>query len=50
MDLICPYCHGNSIVMVTRPDGRTVTVCTKCDKPVPLSAPKDEEKQEPKLS
>jgi len=37
VELTCPHCHGNAIVMVTGPDGRTVTVCKDCDKPVDIA-------------
>ena len=41
MSLVCPHCRGNSFLMVTGSDGRTVTVCTECDNPVPFDPPKD---------
>jgi hypothetical protein len=41
MELRCPYCGGGAFVMVTSSDGATVTVCTRCNEPVPFEAPAD---------
>ena len=42
MQLRCPYCQGGAFVMVTCSDGSTVTVCTRCDQPVPFEPPRQE--------
>lgn len=41
MQLRCPYCQGGAFVMVTCSDGATVTVCTRCDQPVPFETPRE---------
>jgi hypothetical protein len=41
MPLVCPHCRGNAFLMVTGSDGRTVTVCTECDNPVPFDPPSE---------
>ena len=43
MQLVCPYCQGHAFVMVTASDGAAVTVCTRCNEPVPFDSPKEKE-------
>jgi hypothetical protein len=38
MDTVCPNCNGNAFLLTTGSDGRTMTICTKCDYPVPSDA------------
>ncbi len=37
----CPHCHGTSFLMETGSDGRTVTVCAQCAKPLPFDPPEE---------
>ena len=41
MPAACPHCHGVNFLMETGSDGRTVTVCAQCGKPLPFDAPEE---------
>jgi hypothetical protein len=41
MDFVCPHCHGTAYLLETGPDGRVMTICTKCETAVSSAESKD---------